>query len=42
MKAFVGGVVAMVVIAVVAWVVLGTFDMSAQDVFSSTRGSVRL
>ncbi len=41
MKAFVGGVGLMVVIAVIAWAVLDTVGMSAGDVFTSGR-SVRL
>lgn len=41
MKAFVGGLGLMVVIAVIAWAVLDTVGMSASDVFTS-ENSVRL
>jgi len=40
MKAFIGGCVVVVVVAVVAWAALGVLDMSSQDVFTS--GSVRM
>ena len=42
MRAFWSGVLLMMVISVLAWAVLGTIDMSAQSVFSSGQGSVRL
>ena len=41
MKAFLGGVVLMVVISAAAWAVLDNVGMSASDVFTS-QGSVRL
>ncbi len=41
MKAFIGGCVVIVAVVVVTWAVLGTLDMSAQDVFTSG-SSVRL
>lgn len=42
MRAFWASVVAIIVISVGAWAILGTIDMSSQDVYTSTRGSVRL
>ncbi len=42
MKAFVMGMAALVVITVVSALVLGSLDMSAEQVFSSTSGNVRL
>lgn len=42
MKAFVSGLVVMVVVSVGAWVVLDQLEYSASDVFSSEQGSVRL
>jgi hypothetical protein len=42
MKAFIGGIVAIIVIAVGAMVVLDTLGFSSQDRFTSERGSVRL
>lgn len=42
MKAFWSGVLLMLVFSVLAWAVLGTIDMSAQGVFTSGQGSVRL
>lgn len=41
MKAFLSGMLLMVVISVIAWAVLDTVGMSASDVFTSG-GSVRL
>jgi len=42
MKAFVMGMAALVVITVVSALVLGSLDMSSEQVFSSTSGNVRL
>ena len=42
MKAFVTGCLAVVLVGVVAWAVLGSIDMSASDVYVSQTGSVRL
>lgn len=42
MKAFMMGVAAMVAITVVAAVGLGAIDMSAEQVYSSKSGNVRL
>jgi len=42
MKAFVMGMAALVVITVGSALVLGFLDMSAEQVFSSTSGNVRL
>jgi len=42
MKAFVIGMAALVAITVVSALVLGSLDMSAEQVFSSTTGNVRL
>jgi hypothetical protein len=42
MKAFWSGMLMMVVISVLAWAVLGIVDMSAEGVFTSGQGSVRL
>ncbi len=42
MKAFMIGMAAMVAITVVAAVGLGTIDMSAEQIYSSTSGNVRL
>ena len=42
MKAFVIGIAALVAITVVSALVLGSLDMSAEQVFSSTSGNVRL
>lgn len=42
MKAFMMGMAALVVITIVAAVGLGTIDMSAEQVYSSTSGNVRL
>lgn len=42
MKPFLAACVAMIVIGVIAWGVLGTIDMSSSDVYVSERGSVRL
>jgi hypothetical protein len=42
MKAFVIGMAALVAITVVSALVLGSLDMSAEQVFSSTSGNVRL
>lgn len=42
MKAFVMGMAALVVITVGSALVLGSLDMSAEQVFSSTSGNVRL
>jgi hypothetical protein len=42
MKAFVIGMAALVVITAVSALVLGSLDMSAEQVFSSTSGNVRL
>ncbi len=42
MKAFMIGMAAMVAITVVAAVGLGAIDMSAEQIYSSTSGNVRL
>ncbi len=42
MKAFVIGMAVLVAITVVSALVLGSLDMSAEQVFSSTSGNVRL
>ena len=42
MKAFIGGIAAMIIIAVGAAVVLNSIGFSSQDRFTSERGSVRL
>lgn len=42
MKAFIGGLVAIFVIAVGAKIVLDSIGFSSQDQFTSERGSVRL
>jgi hypothetical protein len=42
MKAFMMGMAALVVITIVAAVGLGAIDMSAEQVYSSTSGNVRL
>lgn len=42
MKAFLAGIVVMVVVSVGAWAVLDQLDYAASDVFSSEQGSVRL
>ena len=42
MKAFVGGIAAIIVIAVGAMIVLDSIGFSSQDQFTSERGSVRL
>ncbi len=42
MKAFIGGIAAIIVIAVGAAVVLNFVGFSSQDRFTSERGSVRL
>lgn len=42
MKAFLSGVVLMIVVSAVAWLVLDSLPYGAEDVFTSGRGSVRL
>lgn len=42
MKAFIGGIAAIIVIAVGAMIVLDAMGFSSQDRFTSERGSVRL
>ena len=42
MKAFMMGAAALVAITVVSALVLGSLDMSAEQIFSSTSGNVRL
>ena len=42
MKAFIGGIAAVIVIAVGAMIVLDSIGFSSQDQFTSERGSVRL
>jgi hypothetical protein len=42
MKAFIVSMAALVAITVVSALVLGTIDMSAEQVYSSTSGNVRL
>ena len=42
MKAFIGGIAAMIVIAVGAAIVLDSMGSSSQEQFTSERGSVRL
>jgi hypothetical protein len=42
MKAFMMGMAALVVITIIAAVGLGAIDMSAEQVYSSTSGNVRL
>ncbi len=42
MKAFMMGMAVLVAITVVAAVGLGTINMSAEEVYSSTSGNVRL
>ena len=42
MKAFIGGIAAIIVIAVGAMIVLDSIGFSSQDQFTSERGSVRL
>lgn len=42
MKAFMMSVAALVAITIVSSLVLGSLDMSAEQVFSSTSGNVRL
>ena len=42
MKAFLMSVVALVVITAVSALVLGSLDMSAKQIYSSTSGNVRL
>ncbi len=42
MKAFVTGMAALAVITVIAAIGLGAIDMSAEQVYSSTSGNVRL
>jgi len=42
MKAFMIGMAALVAITVVAVVGLGAIDMSAEQIYSSTSGNVRL
>lgn len=42
MKAFMMGFAALVAITVVSAFVLGSLDMSAEQMFSSTSGNVRL
>lgn len=42
MKAFMMSVAALVVITVVSALVLGSIDMSAEQIYSSTSGNVRL
>ena len=42
MKAFMMGMAALVVITIVAAVGLGSIDMSAEQIYSSTSGNVRL
>jgi hypothetical protein len=41
MKGFIGGVCLVIVVSVIAWAALDTFDMSAADAYSSPQ-SVRL
>ena len=41
MKAFIGGCVVIVAVAVITWAILGSLDMSAQSMFTSNQ-SVRL
>lgn len=42
MKAFWSSVLLMVVIAVLAWAVLGVIDLPTSEVFTSESGTVRL
>jgi len=42
MKAFMMGMAALVVITIVSAVGLGAIDMSAEQIYSSTSGNVRL
>ena len=42
MKAFWASVAAIVVISVAAWAILANVDMSSQNIYSSSYGSVRL
>ena len=42
MKVFLMSVAALVVITVVSALVLGSIDMSAEQIYSSTSGNVRL
>lgn len=42
MKAFWASVIALVVITVATWAILGNINMSSQDVYLSSHGSVRL
>ena len=41
MKGFIGGVCLVIVVSVIAWAALDTFDMSAADAYSSPQ-TVRL
>jgi hypothetical protein len=42
MKVFLASVIAFVVITVGAWALLTIVDMSSQNIYTSSRGSVRL
>lgn len=42
MRAFWASAAAIVVLTVAAWAILGNVDMSSQDIYSSSYGSVRL
>ena len=41
MQGFIGGVCVVIVVSVIAWAMLDTFDMSAADAYSSNK-TVRL
>lgn len=42
MRALLGSVLAIAIITITAWVILDNIDMSSQDIYSSSHGSVRL